>query len=297
MKRVHLPHHAVALWTQQFHISEHYCDNRFHEDNQASPFVLDFQRKVVNFVILCWATLCPGRPQNTPWQRLTFTMVRGTRLSHFWIRNEIPYGSNKPPKQAEAREMSRRRFIKMGALAALAWAPPMPCFGASPEPGDDERILFFYNTHTKETLKAVYWIDGAYVPSALEDIDYILRDHRTGETIRMDRLLLDLLHTLAVNVDATQPLHIISGYRSPKTNAMLRKNGRGRGQEKLPHAGKSSRYSLAGMQPRLAAKGCNGIERWRGGLLSPIQFHPHRCRAGSTLVGRRAPFTIPTNSF
>jgi len=123
--------------------------------------------------------------------------------------------------------MSRRHFIKMGALAALACVSPMPCFGALPEPGDDERIIFLYNTHTEETLKAVYWINGQYVPSTLADIDYILRDHRTGETTRMNRVLLDLLHTLAVNLDATQPFHIISGYRSPKTNAMLRKNGRG----------------------------------------------------------------------
>jgi uncharacterized protein YcbK (DUF882 family) len=131
------------------------------------------------------------------------------------------------PNRPKPAEMSRRHFIKMSALAALAVVSPMPCFAAPPEPGDEERILFLYNTHTEETLKAVYWIDGEYVPSALKDIDYILRDHRTGETIRMDRLLLDLLHTLAVNLDATHPFHVISGYRSPKTNAMLRKNGRG----------------------------------------------------------------------
>ena len=61
----------------------------------------------------------------------------------------------------------------------------------------------------------------------MTDINYILRDYRTGETKRIDPALLDLLHTLHRKVGANDPFHVISGYRSPKTNAMLARSSRG----------------------------------------------------------------------
>ncbi|HWI15034.1 MAG TPA: DUF882 domain-containing protein [Burkholderiales bacterium] len=84
-----------------------------------------------------------------------------------------------------------------------------------------ERSLAFYNTHTGESLKAVYWAEGAYVPQSLGEIDRILRDHYSGDVKSMAPQLLDLAHALRRALDTDAPIHIISGYRSPQTNAML----------------------------------------------------------------------------
>jgi uncharacterized protein YcbK (DUF882 family) len=88
------------------------------------------------------------------------------------------------------------------------------------------RRLGFYNLRTGESLSSVYWEDGRYLADALAEIDYVLRDFRTGEVHPIDPALLDLVHRLRVVMGTAQPFHVISGYRSPETNAMLaRKSG------------------------------------------------------------------------
>jgi uncharacterized protein YcbK (DUF882 family) len=84
------------------------------------------------------------------------------------------------------------------------------------------RRLAFYHTHTGETLTATYWQNGRYMSGALSHIDYILRDFISGELRRIDRRLLDLLVELHSRVGSNAPFEIISAYRSPSTNAMLR---------------------------------------------------------------------------
>jgi uncharacterized protein YcbK (DUF882 family) len=89
------------------------------------------------------------------------------------------------------------------------------------------RSLSFFNTHTNERIESVYWCDGSYCAPGLREIDHVLRDHRTGEVKEIDRGLLDLLHELRSEVGANQPFHVISGYRSPASNALLRREGHG----------------------------------------------------------------------
>ncbi len=83
------------------------------------------------------------------------------------------------------------------------------------------RKLHLYNTHTGESLKTVYWEKGAYIPEALTHINRVLRDHRTGDIRPMDTSLLDLIELLHRRMGSKKPFEIISGYRSPRSNAML----------------------------------------------------------------------------
>jgi uncharacterized protein YcbK (DUF882 family) len=83
------------------------------------------------------------------------------------------------------------------------------------------RSLSFTNLHTGEALTAEYWQGGGYAPDALAAIDHVLRDHRTGEVHPIDPRLLDLLHDLAAALEARDPFQVISGYRSPQSNAAL----------------------------------------------------------------------------
>ncbi len=83
------------------------------------------------------------------------------------------------------------------------------------------RALSFYNLHTGESLKTTYFANGEYIPGALHEINFILRDWRQNEAGLIDPALLDLLAGIHHRLATKAPFQIISGYRTPKTNAML----------------------------------------------------------------------------
>lgn len=85
----------------------------------------------------------------------------------------------------------------------------------------NSRVLSFANSHTGEIVTATYFENGQYLEDGLKKINYILRDHRTGETYPMSKDLLDLLYDLKLALKIDEPFIVISGYRSPKTNMML----------------------------------------------------------------------------
>jgi uncharacterized protein YcbK (DUF882 family) len=122
--------------------------------------------------------------------------------------------------------VTRRGFLGIGAAAAAAALMPVDAraFWSAPSRAP-ERVLSFFNTHTGERLKTAYCCNGQYQPDSLEAINFILRDFRANEVKAIDPKLLDLLNELAGTLDTAQPFHIISGYRTPQTNAMLQSRG------------------------------------------------------------------------
>jgi uncharacterized protein YcbK (DUF882 family) len=117
--------------------------------------------------------------------------------------------------------LGRRRVLAFGlGAAALAIASPLQgALAAMPQSG--VRTLGLVSTHTNEKIMATYWRDGVYDKGALKDINYVLRDHRSGDVARMDPNLLDLLVELHRRTGSSKAFQVISGYRSPKTNALL----------------------------------------------------------------------------
>ncbi|MEM8915242.1 MAG: DUF882 domain-containing protein [Pseudomonadota bacterium] len=97
------------------------------------------------------------------------------------------------------------------------------------------KSISFFNTHTGEHLTARYRVDGVLDPGAKADIDYILRDWRAEVSAEMDPALLDLLVDVQRTTGVEGPLHIISAYRTEKTNSMLRRNGGGGVAKKSYH--------------------------------------------------------------
>lgn len=77
------------------------------------------------------------------------------------------------------------------------------------------------NLHTGESIEAVYWEGGDYITDVLDEVNSHLRDFRTGDVYPIDPSLLDLLDAVAARTGSRAPFQVISGYRSPKTNAML----------------------------------------------------------------------------
>jgi uncharacterized protein YcbK (DUF882 family) len=117
---------------------------------------------------------------------------------------------------------SRRTFLGVVAVTAPIFAVSHRLLASAPS-----RALRFLHTHTGERLAVEYVTSGRYVPDALAAIDHLMRDFRTGDVHTIDPGLLDLLHGLAATTQSARPFEIISGYRSPATNQMLRRHSEG----------------------------------------------------------------------
>jgi uncharacterized protein YcbK (DUF882 family) len=128
----------------------------------------------------------------------------------------------------QGKVLHRRAFLGIGAAAAAAALVPSRAQAATRSMGATkapERVLSFFNTHTGERLKTTYASGGQYQADALRDLNHILRDFRANETKPIDPRVFDLLHELGGTLESDRPFHIISGYRSPQTNALLRERG------------------------------------------------------------------------
>jgi len=140
----------------------------------------------------------------------------------------------------------RRDFLKLGAGALTASLLPLPALAAVLKGTDSRRTLKFYNTHTAEKLSVCYYDQGAYQPEALARVSHILRDHRTASVKPIDTKLLDILFALQCRIRPRTSFHVISGYRSPTTNAMLRSKTKGVAKTSYHTRGKAIDIRLPG---------------------------------------------------
>lgn len=134
--------------------------------------------------------------------------------------------------------LSRRQVITgLAGVAATLILPESPAFAALPK--KDIRKLGFDHTHTGESLDVVYWAEGKYVKSGLKKVNYLLRDFRNGKEKKIDPALLDQLVLLQRKLGSTGRFEIISGYRSPQTNRMLRRHSHGVAKKSFHLQGKA----------------------------------------------------------
>ena len=185
-------------------------------------------------------------------------------------------------------EISRRSFMKFGAAAAALMmtprlvsanispdSPPVAPTDAAPDSIPDsapERTLSFYNTRTGEEWNRVYWCQGDYVPEALEEINYLLRDHRTNEVREIDPRLLDLLYDLNEKLNSRGHFQVVSGYRSPETNALLRRRSRRIARHSLHIEGMAVDIRLPDRNMRQLAKAAVSLQSGGVGYYPRRQF-------------------------
>lgn len=146
--------------------------------------------------------------------------------------------------------MNRRDILKIaGAAVALNSMSMSLAYAAraSQAQSQSARLLSFVNTHTGETFADAYWENGAYVPSAMTAIKRVMRDHRSGEEHDIDPRLLDQLSELRGQVGASQPYQIISGYRSPVTNAAMHEQSSGVATRSLHMEGRAIDIRVSGI--------------------------------------------------
>jgi uncharacterized protein YcbK (DUF882 family) len=155
-----------------------------------------------------------------------------SRGKHFPPRRKRPQTGG--PERCSLMTVGRRAFLALaasaGATGICSPAASIAVFDRSvlgrppisaSLPSTDVRRAFIHNLHTGDTLDAVYWEAGRYVPGALAEAKRVMRDWRNGQEHVMDPHLFDVLHAIQLRVETNRPVQLVSGYRSPATNAML----------------------------------------------------------------------------
>lgn len=114
--------------------------------------------------------------------------------------------------------MNRRRFI----LAAAATVSCMPILNSALASAPSRRVLKLHNRNTDEIVNVEYFVDGWYNPDAISGLNHFLRDWREDAVAEFDVGVFDILYTLQREGNGQDPIHVISGYRTPRTNSRLR---------------------------------------------------------------------------
>lgn len=122
---------------------------------------------------------------------------------------------------------SRRDLLKAGLIGVAAGivtvgvSGPVLAAGRMASGGGAQRVSF-RNAHTGDSFDGVYKVGGKYLPDAFDRINYVLRDFRTGEDYPIDPRCIDIISMVQQRTQRKDPLEVLSGYRSPRTNNMLR---------------------------------------------------------------------------
>jgi uncharacterized protein YcbK (DUF882 family) len=177
---------------------------------------------------------------------------------------------NEPKHEGQAgfgREniLSRRRFLKGLAYGSLmAMGSPKFVQAASLGLINHTKSLSLEHHHTGENLNLTYYEQGSYIHGALEEISYFLRDYHNDQVHRVDPKLLDQLHEVKLLLGVNKPFHILSGYRSPSTNASLRRHSRGVANHSLHMEGRAVDIRIEGVSTKTIRRAALKVQR--GGI-------------------------------
>jgi len=151
---------------------------------------------------------------------------------------------------SEPSRIARREALKLiglGCVAAAVAAAPTSLRAATPAiltGAGDIRSLNLFNARTGEALRTVFWIEGQYIPEACAEANWFLRDWREDQAIKIDPKTLDILAAVHQRLETAEPLEILSGYRTQKTNNLLRMRSRGVARDSYHIKGKACDITL-----------------------------------------------------
>ena len=156
--------------------------------------------------------------------------------------------------------LSRRALLGAFAATAVTAAPTFASAAGFLRGGGDIRRIRMYSGRTGERMDMVYWIDGKYIKDALQEVNHFMRDWRTDDIKSMDTRMVDIMAAAHNLMDVNEPYMLLSGYRSPKTNAMLRSRSGGVARNSLHLKGQAADLRLSSRsvsQMARAAAACN----------------------------------------
>ena len=163
-------------------------------------------------------------------------------------------------------------FLKLGTLSLWAFPRAASASSSNSFVKAPLRSLSFYNLHTTERLNTVYWAEGQYIPESLAGINRVLRDYRTGDIYEIEPRLLDTLCELRLRLETAEPIELISGYRSPATNAMLRSQGHGVAENSLHTKGMAADIRILGRSLALLRRTAISLQAGGVGYYPESQF-------------------------
>ena len=187
-------------------------------------------------------------------------------------------------------DQATNRFTRRGLLGAFAAtavvaAPTFSnAFGLLKGAGDIRRIKM-YSGRTGEAVDTIYWIDGEYIPEVAKEINNFMRDWRNDAKVDMDLRNLDILAAAHRLMDVSEPFMLLSGYRSPETNAMLRSKSKGVARNSLHMKGQAADVRLQSRtvgQIAKAAMACDagGVGRYSRSNFVHMDCGPVRAWGG-----------------
>ena len=138
-------------------------------------------------------------------------------------------------------------LVAATGVAALLSSIVLPSSTETAAANGDTRTLNLYHSHTGESIQATFRVNGSYDPAVLEKLNWFLRDWRNNDRTRMDPRLFDVVWEAYRTAGATQPIVIVSAYRSPQTNAMLRRRSHGVAEHSQHILGRAMDTTMPGM--------------------------------------------------
>lgn len=139
---------------------------------------------------------------------------------------------------------SRRGILSVFAATTIAAAPTCSNAFSFLRGAGDVRRIKMYSGRTGERINTIYWIEGEYIPEALNEINYFMRDWRFDAVRDMDPRTIDIAAAAHALLDVDEPFMLLSGYRTKKTNAMLRETTRGVARNSLHIQGQAADLRL-----------------------------------------------------
>lgn len=158
-------------------------------------------------------------------------------------------------------------------MAAIA--SPTLSFAGSPAIGKglgDFRSVTLVNHRTAERLNTIYWIEGEYVPEAMEAVNYIFRDWRQEKVLPIDTRVIDIIAATHRLLETDEPFQIVSGYRSPETNALLRSKSRGVARNSYHTRGMAADLTLDGRNVANIARAAESLSAGGVGRYTRSKF-------------------------
>ena len=165
--------------------------------------------------------------------------------------------------------MTRRGVLRAFAATAVTAAPVMANATGFLRGAGDIRRIRMYNGRAGESLDMIYWIEGDYLADSLNEVNYFMRDWRNDEVHTIDIRTVDIMTAAHRLMDTDEPYTLLSGYRSPETNALLRARSTGVARNSLHMQGEAADLQLrdrtvSDMYRAAQACAAGGVGRYSG---------------------------------
>ncbi|MBT0956738.1 DUF882 domain-containing protein [Alphaproteobacteria bacterium KMM 3653] len=166
-------------------------------------------------------------------------------------------------------QLTRRGVLAAFAATAVTAAPLFSAAPAYARGAGDIRRIRMYSGRTGEKMDTIYWIEGSYIKDAVKEVNYFMRDWRRDAVIEMDLRTIDIMAASHRLLGVTEPYTLLSGYRTPQTNAMLRSRSSGVAKTSLHMKGQAADLRLGSRSvgqifKAAASCGAGGVGKYSG---------------------------------